>query len=192
MLIFFVFCFVLGRVINGALEKEDGPSNRWSQLSDFAGTRRPGSVRISPVLRRCSRSSCEQLVDQFPTPRLDIDDGEQSTADLHAREDLLLDYYSVSSDDNGAIRIPISRAMELIAQRGLPVSTAPTSSEPVMTGDAKPDSTGPADDRICATGYELGVIAAREQKLAYGASEGATNGREHAGPVATGESTGIA
>ena len=30
----------------------------------------------------------------FPEPRLDIDDGNQATADLHAREDLLLDHYS--------------------------------------------------------------------------------------------------
>ena len=30
----------------------------------------------------------------FPTPRLETDDGNQDTADLHAREDLLLDHYS--------------------------------------------------------------------------------------------------
>jgi len=86
----------------------------------------------------------------------------------------LLDYYSVSSNENGAIRIPISRAMELIAQRGLPVSTAPASTEPVMTGDTKPAVQAPLTTGFARTGYELDVIAAREQKLAYGKSEGAT------------------
>ena len=51
----------------------------------------------------------------FPNPRLDTDDGNQATADLHAREDLLLDHYSSVAGDSSTIRIPISRAMELIA-----------------------------------------------------------------------------
>ena len=34
------------------------------------------------------------MTQQFPTPRLETDDGNQDLADLHAREDLLLDYYS--------------------------------------------------------------------------------------------------
>ena len=47
----------------------------------------------------------------FPTPRLDIDDGNQATADLHAREDLLLNHYSTVDGQPGTIRIPIERAM---------------------------------------------------------------------------------
>ena len=118
VLIFFVFCFVLGKVINGALEKEDGPANRWNQLSVFAGAEKTGKRQDLASNPEMQQKQLEQMVDQFPTPRLDIDDGEQSTADLHAREDLLLDHYSVSTEENGAIRIPIARAMELIAQRG--------------------------------------------------------------------------
>ena len=62
------------------------------------------------------------MTSTFPEPRLDIDDGNQATADLHAREDLLLNNYSVDPSEGGTIRIPIARAMELIAQRGLPVN----------------------------------------------------------------------
>ena len=43
----------------------------------------------------------------FRSPRLDIDDSNQATADLHAREDLLLDHYSSRSPVSRAIRIPI-------------------------------------------------------------------------------------
>ena len=45
-------------------------------------------------------------------------------ADLHAREDLLLNNYSWVDQAQGKVRIPIERAMELIAQRGLPVAPA--------------------------------------------------------------------
>ena len=35
-----------------------------------------------------------QMVQRFPTPRLQTDDGDQDIAEMHAREDLLLDHYS--------------------------------------------------------------------------------------------------
>ena len=63
-----------------------------------------------------------QLTQRFPTPRLQTDDGNQEMADMHVREDLLLDHYSWADREKGKVRIPINRAMELIAQRGLPVA----------------------------------------------------------------------
>jgi hypothetical protein len=41
---------------------------------------------------------------------------------LHAKEDLLLDNYSWVDQSQGKVRIPIERAMELIAKQGLPVA----------------------------------------------------------------------
>ncbi len=40
VLIFMVFCFGMGKVINNALIKHDGPANKWNQLHLFA--RHPG------------------------------------------------------------------------------------------------------------------------------------------------------
>ena len=62
------------------------------------------------------------MVQRFPTPRLQTDDGNEEIAEMHAREDLLLDYYSWVDRSSGKVRIPISRAMQLIAQHGLPVA----------------------------------------------------------------------
>ena len=172
VLIFFVFCFVLGRVINGALEKEDGPPNKWSQYSSFAGAEAAHGKRqdFSSDLE-IRQKQLEQVTQAFPLPRLLIDDGEQETADLHAREDLLLNYYSVSPGENGNIRIPITRAMELIAQRGLPVS-APTANAASMFGDAKPEIQAPLTTGFARTGFEQAVITERQQKLAYRRAEG--------------------
>ena len=76
----------------------------------------------------------QQLTRAFPTPRLQDDDGNQDTADLHAREDLLLDNYSWVDRSKGTVRIPIERAMELIAQRGLPVQQQHTAADRTIDG----------------------------------------------------------
>ena len=176
LVVFFVFCFVMGRVINGAIQKADGPSTKWNQTSEFAGAALTGGKRqdltSDPVLQQ---KQLQQLTATFPTPRLDTDDGEQSTADLHAREDLLLDHYSVTPGEGNNIRIPISRAMELIVQRGLPVNTQTAATSPVMVGDDKPVVLVPLTTGFARTGYELDTIEARAQKLSYGKAESAAH-----------------
>ncbi|NYF78522.1 hypothetical protein [Granulicella arctica] len=169
VLIFFVFCFGMGKVINNALEKQDGPVNKWNEVSSFAGAAGAGGKRQdlanNPELEQ---KALAQLTTAFPNPRLDVDDGEQGTADLHAREDLLLDHYS--SADRGTVRIPIDQAMELIAKKGLPVA-APSAGEALMAGDAKPVIQVPLTTGFARTGYELDVIEARAQKMSYGKAE---------------------
>ena len=80
----------------------------------------------------------QAMTQVFPTPRLEMDDGNQDLADLHAREDLLLNFYSTSPDlPADAVRIPIDRAMELIVQRGLPTAPQP-STQTLMAGETAP------------------------------------------------------
>jgi hypothetical protein len=176
VLVFFVFCFVLGRVINSAIEKSDGPTTKWNHLSDFAGAETTGGKRqdlaSDPEMQQ---KQFEQMTTTFAEPRLDIDDGNQATADLHAREDLLLDHYSVAPQAGGSVRIPISRAMELIAQKGLPVAAPATSTAVEMAGDEKPVVQAPLTNGFARTGYELDVIEARAEKMSYGKAEGATH-----------------
>ena len=172
LIVFFVFCFVMGRVINGAIQKADGPTTKWNQTSEFAGAALNGGKRQDLVNDpELEQKQLQQLTATFPTPRLDIDDGEQSTADLHAREDLLLDYYSVVPGEGSNIRIPITRAMELIAQRGLPVNTDTSVKEPLMAGDDKPEIQAPLTTGFARTGYELDTIEARAEKMSYGRAE---------------------
>jgi hypothetical protein len=113
----------------------------------------------------------------FPNPRLDIDDGNQATAELHEREDLLLDHYSSIPGDSSTIRIPISRAMELIAQRGLPVNAAAAATSPQLAGDVKPEVQAPLTTGFARTGYEIDVMETRAQRLS---SEKASAEAEHA------------
>jgi hypothetical protein len=163
--VFFIFCFVMGRVINNALIKADGPVSKWNAAAGQAAGGKRQDLASNPEMQQ---KELNKLTTSFPEPRLDIDDGNQSTADLHAREDLLLDHYSRSAEEGNSIRIPIDRAMELIAQRGLPVYERLASTTPQMFGVVRPEVRAPLTNGFARTGYELGVIEAREQKLTYG------------------------
>ena len=100
-----------------------------------------------------SKNKVAELTQTFPTPRVQTDDGNQDVADLHAREELLLNNYTWADQKAGKVRIPIERAMELIAERGLPV--APTvQTAPLMTGDSKPTVTAPLTNGFAPTSYE--------------------------------------
>jgi hypothetical protein len=101
-----------------------------------------------------------ELTQQFPAPRVQTDDGNQDVADLHAREDLLLENYTRVDGKPGTVRVPVERAMELVAQRGLPV--APAAQQPtLMTGDQQPVVHDPLTNGFARTAYELDVEAAR-------------------------------
>jgi hypothetical protein len=164
VVMFFFVCYGLGILINGQLAKWDGPATKWT-IEAGAVPRGKGKDLMSNAELQ------KQVADEmgkFPEPRLDVDDGEQSTADLHAREDLLLEHYSTVDGAPGTIRIPIERAMELIAQRGLPVVNEAKPGGELMAGDKKPEIQAPLTTGFARTGYELTVIEAREQKMNYG------------------------
>jgi hypothetical protein len=165
--IFFFLCYGMGILINGGIKKEDGPSTKWNRPSTFAGPTN-GKRQDLTSNAEMEQREFQQMTTTFPEPRLDIDDGNQATADLHAREDLLLNNYSVVPGEGGSIRIPISRAMEIIAQKGLPVIAQTGTTSVAMFGDEKPVVQAPLTSGFARTGYELQTIEAREQKLSYG------------------------
>jgi hypothetical protein len=173
VLVFFVFCFLMGKVINSAIEKDDGPTTKWNTASAFEGAElnhgKRQDLASNPEMQQ---REFQQMTTTFPEPRLDIDDGNQATADLHAREDLLLNNYSTAQD--GSVRIPISHAMEIIAQRGLPVNAQTGATAVVMAGEEKPVVSAPLTSGFARTGYELETIEARAQKMSYGKAEGET------------------
>ena len=96
------------------------------------------------------RNKVAELTQPLPNPRAHAEDTNEDIANLHAREDLLLDNYT---RDHGKVRIPIERAMELMAQRGLP--TAPSvESAPLLTGDSKQAVAVPLTSGFARTEHE--------------------------------------
>jgi hypothetical protein len=145
--VFFVVCYAFGKIINNGLDRADGPVNKWNAPNQIAPRK---AIQSNPALEQ---EQLAKLAKQFPTPQLELDDGNQDLTDLHGREDLLLSYYSWVDRGQGTVRIPIERAMELIAQRGLPVAPQPQH-QALMMGDAEPRVQMPLTDGFARTGYE--------------------------------------
>lgn len=141
-------CYVIGGVLNAHMNKEDGPNSKWTKTVDV---RQLGNLPSSPELQ----NKMAEITQSFPTPRVQTDDGNEDIANLHAREDLLLDHYTWVDQSKGQVRIPIDRAMELIAQRGLPVAQ-PAQTQAPMTGDSTPKVTMPLTNGFARTAYEQG------------------------------------
>jgi hypothetical protein len=141
-----ILAYGIGKVINARMAREDGPNSKWTQTVDV---RQLGNLPSNPELQH----KVAELTQQFPTPRLQTDDGMQDLSDLHAREDLLLENYTWVDRSQGKVRIPIERAMELIAARGLPVAPA-VEHAPLLTGDTAPTVTAPLTSGFARTGYE--------------------------------------
>jgi hypothetical protein len=156
-----VITYGMGKLINAWMNREDGPTSKWVTSVDV---RQLGNLPNNPELQH----KMAELTQQFPTPRIQTDDGNEDVADLHLRENLLLDNYSwVDASQGGAqgptqgkVRIPIERAMELIAQRGLPVAP-PTTEQTLMTGDTKPSIVAPLTNGYAPTAYEQDAAESR-------------------------------
>lgn len=174
VIIFFFFCFAMGKAINYALVKHDGEPDKWHQQPVLLGETPRGEKREDLTSNATmEQRELSQMTQVFPTPRLETDDGNQDVADLHAREDLLLNYYSTSQDlPAGTVRIPIDRAMQLILQRGLPQAPAAQQPSALMAGESAPTVTAPLTDGFARTGYELQTIEARNEKNEYNHAEG--------------------
>jgi len=147
--VFFVLCFGLGKVINYYLAKNDGPLNKWNATN----VPQPGKLEMESNPAQ-EQQKLQLLTQKFPTPRLETDDGNVDLANLHGREALLLDHYTWVDSSHTKLRIPIERAMKLIAQRGLPVAQQPAQNQSLMAGESKPVVTAPLTDGFTRTGYE--------------------------------------
>ena len=156
-----VLCYGIGKVINARMNKEDGPNSKWTKTVDV---RQLGNLPSNPELQ----NKMAEITQTFPTPRVQSDDGNQDVADLHAREDLLLSNYTWVDESKGTVRIPIERAMELIAQRGLPVAQ-PVQAQALMTGDSTPTVPVPLTNGFARTAFEQEEAA--QEKQAAGNSQ---------------------
>jgi hypothetical protein len=153
-------CYVIGMWLNGILDKQDGPNSKWTKTAEI---RQLGNLANNPAMQ----SKVYELTQQFPTPRLQEDDGYEEIVQLHAREDILLKNYSWVDPSHTKVRIPIDQAMIIIAHQGLPVATA-TDQTPLLTGEIKPAVKAPLTNGFARTGYEQDQGKGEEMEDARG------------------------
>lgn len=168
--IFFGVCYAMGKAINYGLLKQDlqdASTSAYAGGSPAGIQRRGASLATNPEQEQAEAA---RIAQSFPTPRIPVDDDDQETADMHAREDLLLEHYTYAAPaegPEGTIHIPVERAMELIVKRGLPTAATPASAvQTKLTGDTQVHVAAPLTTGFARTGYEQDQIESRAQKMA--------------------------
>ena len=156
-----VITWGMGKLLNAYLNHDDarmnqeqGVTTKWTPKNEI---RELGNLPTNPDMQK----KVAELTQSFPTPRVQLDDGNQDIADLHQREDLLLENYSWVDRSQGKVRIPIERAMEIVAQKGLPVAPAAQQST-LLAGESTPALSVPLTNGFARTGYEQDQAAAKE------------------------------
>jgi len=66
-----------------------------------------------------ARAPGKDIPNKFPLPRLEENE-RLEIKDFRVQEEQMLNSYGWVDQQNGVVRIPIKRAMQLLAQRGLP------------------------------------------------------------------------
>ena len=89
-----------------------------------------------------SEKTYEKIKQQFPEPRLE-DNERTELNDFRYQQDETLSSYGWVDQSAGVAHIPITHAMELIAQRGLP--TAPQAAAAAPASDAGNSQKAPAN-----------------------------------------------
>jgi cytoskeletal protein RodZ len=101
--------------------------------------------RPSKETSETTQDATQRLVATFPEPRLQPD--EYRDYEVYKKKvDERLNSYTWISKADGSVRIPIDRAMALIAERGLPPAGLPTSGSKQAQA-AKPAPAAPAQKR---------------------------------------------
>jgi hypothetical protein len=111
-----------------------------SRMNEYPG-QHGKEAGIKPSNEELERIKIENSLEKtFATPRLQYDDVNELDH-FRESEDKYLD--STFKDENGNIHIPISRAIDLLAQRGLPAvngTFSPTAPVAVPTGESRSSS----------------------------------------------------
>jgi len=81
----------------------------------------PPQSALVPQTQVDTRQVSPDVINAFPQPRLEKSERLEINA-FRLREERVLDSYGWVDQKAGVVRIPIERAMQLIAQRGLPTT----------------------------------------------------------------------
>jgi hypothetical protein len=111
-------------------------------LDSYQSAHQPAvSPMVSPEAD--TRIMTHEETQTFPQPRLEENERTQLRSFIEDQDQKLATYDWVDKD-KGIVRIPIDRAMELIAKRGLPVHSEGASSAPIFPAKTSAGKTSAA------------------------------------------------
>jgi hypothetical protein len=114
---FLIVLAVVGIVVTLIVTGAYNAANRYVADHQPEMTPMAAQMKLDPNTRKVHRAD----VEQFPQPRLETNERLEIN-DFRLQEEQLLHSYNWVNQPAGQMRIPVDRAMELIAQRGLPTT----------------------------------------------------------------------
>jgi hypothetical protein len=140
-----VFAFLISLIVGGIVVY----FIIWGVYHFLDARQREHQPPPSPLVKQVetdTRIVSPDEIKKFPQPRLERNE-RMEINDFRLEQEQILDSYGWVDQKAGIIRIPIERAMELVAQRGLPTTpragTVPPSEVNVVTqAAARSDSSG--------------------------------------------------
>jgi hypothetical protein len=119
----------------------------YSYLDSYENHHQPVQNPLVQPAKADTRVVLPGEVVQFPQPRLETDERREIN-DFREREEQTLNSYGWLDQSAGVVHIPIDRAMQLVAQRGLPTrpqtGTVPSSDVNTANQAAHPSDMSPA------------------------------------------------
>jgi hypothetical protein len=114
-----IFAFIISVVVTGVLVYYV----IWGMFHFLDAYDRKNQKTISPMVQveRDTRTVAPEKIMQFPEPRLERNERTEIN-DFRYHEEETLNSYGWVDQNAGIARIPITRAMQLIAERGLPTT----------------------------------------------------------------------
>jgi hypothetical protein len=91
----------------------------YSYLDSYASRRQPVQNPLVQQTTADTRTVAPRDITKFPQPRLETNE-PMEIIEFRVQEEKTLHSYGWVDQQAGVVRIPIDRAMELVAQRGLP------------------------------------------------------------------------
>jgi hypothetical protein len=132
-----VFCLIMHFLVTGLFSVLERRSQEQQTPVSPLVTNAPEDTRHIPAEYKTDNESTayeKYLKKNFPAPQLETDERSQLNK-VRLDEEQILNTYDYIDQKAGTVRIPIERAMDLIAQRGLPMRAqgASTTSVPAQT-----------------------------------------------------------
>ncbi len=177
VIIFFFFCFLMGRVINDGSRKMMVPSTSGTRRTDLCRRADQRRQAGEPEERRAiGAAGARQMTQQFPESaaadrRRQPGDGGPACPRGSAARALQ------QRAGPPGVRIPIDRAMELIAEKGFQ-SLRAAHEEQLMAGDRSSDRHCTAHQRLRANRLRVDDDRSAQQKMDYGKAEGRARSAE--------------
>jgi hypothetical protein len=138
-----VFAFLISLVVGGVLVY----FVIWGFYHFMDARQRSHQPQLGPLVKQVqadTRSVSPDEITKFPQPRLEKNERVE-IRDFRLKEEQTLNSYGWVDEKAGVMRIPIERAMQLVAQRGLPTvaqaGTVPSSAVNVANQAAERSDT---------------------------------------------------